>query len=468
MTSSKDILRKLPLFSGLSEEDLDELYNMSETVQAPAGTLLIEEGAMGNAMYIVLSGEFEVTKHSASAKEEVVLATVAAGEVVGEMALLEQAPRNASVRSIEDSTVLKVSQRSFQELVCASPTTILAILRTVTSRLRSTEAMLRQSEKMAELGKLAAGLAHELNNPAAAARRSATQLNECLVAWLGYANQLDKLHLDDEQMRARNDLRQDIVVRANAPVDLDPIARSDREAELQEWMESLGVEQAWETASNLVSFGWDRTSLAETINVFTSQQQSMLLQWLGAGSTVYALLNEVATSAERISEIVKAVKEYSYLDRAPIQQVNIHDGLENTLLILKHKLKAGVTVVRDYAKELPRIEAYAGELNQVWTNIIDNAIDAMEGKGELRLHTFSADGQVGVEICDTGPGIPPEVRPNIFESFFTTKPMGSGTGLGLHIAYNIVVHKHRGQISVDSRPGHTCFQVLLPLQVTRE
>ena len=165
---------------------------------------------------------------------------------------------------------------------------------------------------------------------------------------------------------------------------------------------------------------------------------------------------------------MKVVKEYSYLDQAPIQQINVHDGLENTLLMLRHRLKNGITVIRDYARDLPRIEAYASDLNQVWTNIIVNSADAMHDKGEVRLRTYLGDGRIYVEICDNGPGIPPEIQPHIFDPFFTTKPIGVGTGLGLHIVYNIVVQKHHGQISVESKPGHTCFQVALPLRVVRE
>jgi signal transduction histidine kinase len=463
---SKDLLRQLPLFAGLPDEELDRLYGLSETLQVPAGTMLIEEGAPGTAMYIVLAGQFEVTRHSE--KEEVLLATLGAGQVVGEMALVEQAPRNASVRALQDSSVLCLSQASFQELLRANPGTLLAILRTATARLRSTEAVLQQSEKMAELGKLAAGLAHELNNPAAAARRSSGQMAEALSKWFDVTAKLGLLNPDAERLKALTALRQDIRARIARPADLDPITRSDRESEVQGWLEELGIDQAWEIAPTLVSYGWDTDSLKSCTQPFTSEQLPVVLQWLGAGYAVYGLLGEVGNAAERISEIVKAVKEYSYLDRAPIQQVNVQDGLESTLVILKHKLKSGVTIVREYDRNLPRIEAYASELNQVWTNIIDNAVDAMQGKGELHLRTYAQDGLVVVQICDNGPGIPPDVLPHIFESFFTTKPVGVGTGLGLHIVHNIVVDKHHGQVTVDSQPGRTCFCVSLPQRVTRE
>jgi signal transduction histidine kinase len=463
---SREFLRKLPLFATLPEGDLEKLYQLSQTLEIPSGALLIEEGAVGDSLYIIIDGNFEVTKHSP--QEEVVLNTLGPGQVVGEMALLEQAPRNASVRALRDSRVLQVSQHSFDELVCASPSTLLVMLRTVAGRLRGTEALLRQSEKMAELGKLAAGLAHELNNPAAAVRRSAAQMITSLTHWLALASQLASLHLEPAQTEQVNVLRMEISERAKHGITLDPIRRSDMESEVQDWLESVGVEQAWDVAPTLVSFGWDRVRLQESTQVFSAEQLPAVLAWLGEGYAVYALLNEVGIGAERISEIVKAVKEYTYMDRAPIQQVNIHDGLENTLLILKHKLKHGVTVIRDYAPNLPRIEAYASELNQVWTNIIDNAVDAMQGKGELHLHTYASNGTVGVDICDNGPGIPADIQSKVFDSFFTTKPMGVGTGLGLHIAHNIIVSKHRGTISVQSKPGQTCFQITLPLHIERE
>jgi signal transduction histidine kinase len=257
------------------------------------------------------------------------------------------------------------------------------------------------------------------------------------------------------------------------PAYLDALARSDLESELETWLDDHRIEQAWELAPVLVSLGWHAERLEELAEEFTPEQLPVVVAWLANGSSAYNLLDEVQSSAERISEIVKAVKTYSFLDQAPIQQVDIHDGLENTLVILKHKLKTGVTITRDYAPNLPRIEAYGSELNQVWTNLIDNAIDAMHGKGEITLRTYTrgegaiADNVV-VEIEDNGPGIPPDVRQHIFEPFFTTKGPGTGTGLGLHIVYNIVVDKHQGQITVTSKPGQTCFQVALPVKLARD
>jgi signal transduction histidine kinase len=261
-------------------------------------------------------------------------------------------------------------------------------------------------------------------------------------------------------------LRGEIVKRAAAPVTLDPLARSDRESDVQAWLEDRSIDRAWELAPTLVSFGWDVPSLDQLAEEFSMEHLPAISYWLAAGGAAYALLDEVNKSAERISETVKAVKSYAYLDQAPIQDVDVHEGLENTLVILRHKLKDGVIVTRDYAADVPRIEAYGSELNQVWTNIIDNAIDAMNGRGELRLRTYTHGEDVIVEIGDNGPGVPPKIQSRIFEPFYTTKPPGVGTGLGLNISYNIV-QKHRGQIKIESKPGDTRFQVCLPMRLKR-
>jgi signal transduction histidine kinase len=342
----------------------------------------------------------------------------------------------------------------------------LKILHTVTSRLRSTESMLIQNEKMAALGTLAAGLAHELNNPAAAIRRSAAQLRDTLAERERLAAELTTLTNDTHQKETLSALQAATIKRTATPPPYDPLTLSEQEDQLLEWLEDHSVGQAWELAPVLVSSGWERGELERLADRFSPVQLPVVVRWLAANSSVYDLLEEVGTSAEAMSEIVKAVKTYSYLDQAPIQEVDVRDSLENTLVLLRPKIKAGVSIKRDYA-DVPRIEAYGSELNQVWTNIIDNAIDAMQSQGELTLHTRARDGDVIVEIVDNGPGIPSELQPRIFEPFFTTKAPGVGTGLGLHIAYNIVVHKHHGQIQVASKPGETSFRVLLPVRLAR-
>ncbi|MDQ5851020.1 MAG: ATP-binding protein [Chloroflexota bacterium] len=463
MSEGKEFLRQLPLFAGLPEADLDWLYRMAEPVSFPAGQYVMEEGEPGDALYVVLDGEVQVTKRSGT--HDVVLAVRGAGEVLGEMALLEQTPRTASVRVLRDSHLLRINQTAFQRMLSCSPAAPMAMLHTVMARLRSTELMVQQHQKMAALGTLAAGLAHELNNPAAAVRRGAAQLGDMLAEWERRAVELSGLALEPRQTERVSALREEVPKRAATPASLDPLARSDSESAVEMWLEDRGIDEAWELAPTLVAFGWDEQALDTLAQDFSEAQLPVVVRWLGTGFSVYALLHEVRTSAEGISEIVKAVKTYSYLDQAPIQEVDVHASLENTLVILRHKIKTGVSITRDYAPDLPHIEAYGSELNQVWTNIIDNAIDAMHGRGQLGLRTYTQDGRIVVEISDDGPGIPPEIQPRIFEPFFTTKEPGVGTGLGLHISYKII-EKHHGDIQVTSRPGATCFQVTLPIQFT--
>lgn len=458
-----EFIRRLPLFSGLTEEDLGRLVDMAEPISLSPGEILMEEGSAGDALYVALDGEYEVTKRSD--QRDVLLAVRSAGEVLGELALLSQKPRTASVRATRESHLLKISQDAFMKLITSSPNAALAMLHTVVERLNNTEIMLRQSEKMAALGTLSAGLAHELNNPAAAAKRSAAQLREEIIHWMRLAATRDAANLDARQKEIINQLRDEIVTRTASSIKLDPLARSDRESEIQDWMDEKQIPDGWQYAPTLVSYGWDKHMLAELCNNFSNAQCAAVVPWLSVGCSVYALLHEISQSAERLSEIVKAMKSYSYMDQAPIQNVDVHEGLENTLVILRHKLKEGIQVKRDFTPDLPQIEAYGSELNQVWTNIIDNAIDAMDGKGEVKLKTYVQNECVVVEITDSGPGIPLEIQSRIFEPFFTTKAPGVGTGLGLHISHNIVAHRHRGEIKVISKPGETTFQVKLPIRL---
>jgi signal transduction histidine kinase len=330
------------------------------------------------------------------------------------------------------------------------------------------ELMLRQSEKLATLGKLSAGMAHELNNPAAAAQRGAEQLRAA-VAQLQQAHlQLHQQSLTPAQLAALADLDQAAQKRASQPAELDALTRGDREADVEDWLTGQGVKDGWEFAPGLVSLGYEAEGLALLCAPFTAETFPPLLAWLNAAYTIYTLLAEIHEGAGRITAIVKALKSYVYLDQAPVQAVDVHEGLDNTLVMLRSKLKRGVNVHRDYQPDLPRIEAYGSELNQVWTNIIDNAVGAMNGQGELTLRTYSEGDWVVVEICDNGPGIPPEVQDKIFDPFFTTKAPGEGTGLGLNISHNIIVQKHKGKITVESEYGRTCFQIQLPLRLNEK
>jgi signal transduction histidine kinase len=369
------------------------------------------------------------------------------------------------VVAVVDSETLRISQRAFENLLSTSPTATMAVLRWVMARLSQNESLLHQQEKMAALGTLSAGLAHELNNPAAAAQRSASLLRGAPARWLRLTHQLETLAFKENLSDWLNGFMQEATRRFENPLKLETLEKIDLVEQLQAWLEANGIESAWELAPAMVNFGWDGESLEKLKGILLFHAA---IAWLGTGSVIVTQLYEIQNTTERISQIVRAMKSYTYLDQAPLLEVDVHEGLENTLVIMEHKLRQGVSVKREYSPDLPRIEAYASELNQVWTNIIDNAIDAMNGEGELTLRTYEERDQVVVEIIDNGPGIPEEICSRIYEPFFTTKPPGQGTGLGLHVTHDIVANRHHGLLITESKPGETKFKVMLPKKIKEE
>lgn len=456
-----DFLKKVPLFAGLPEADLELLCRMAEEVRLSTGEKLFAEGSPGDRAYIICEGELEILKISGSRK--VLLDVQTVGAIIGEMALLEKAPRMASVRARTDSLLLAIHQEQFDRLLDTSPSALRAMMHTIVTRWRNTEGMLRQSEKMIQMGTLTAGVAHELNNPAAAVKRGAGQLHTALARFGETQFQVGGLALTETQQAHLQTLAQRAREQALQPATLGALTRSDREAEIETWLEKRQVPEAWVCASTLVNLNYDVTELSALAEHLPPEGLATIINWLNAVYTTHNLLAEIGQSAGRISETISALKSYSYLDQAPVQAVDVCEGLDHSLLILRHKLPASISIQRDYAAGLPKIHAYGSELNQVWTNILDNAVDALAGQGEITLRTRQNGGWVVVEIEDNGPGIPPEIQPKIFDPFFTTKPPGAGTGLGLDISYNIIAHKHRGDIKVFSRPGRTRFQVWLPV-----
>lgn len=322
------------------------------------------------------------------------------------------------------------------------------------------EIMMRQNEKLATLGRLSAGFTHELNNPASAIRRGASHLETAIgqdrTALLDLAEFPAVLH----ELLASGAPEQPHAA-------LTPLERSDLESAVGDWLEEQGISLPWELAPDLVAGGVRPPALDRMRQVWPREALEPALRWMASELVKARVLTEIAEASGRISDLVMALKRYTYLDRAPVQNANVHEGLESTLVMLNSRLGRGIIVNREYAENLPLIEAYSSELNQVWTNLIDNAAAAMQGQGELTIRTQPSRGGVLVEITDSGPGIPEQVLPHLFEPFFTTKPQGEGTGLGLNISHSIIHDKHHGDISVESRPGQTCFRVWLPLTLER-
>ena len=453
-------LRKSPLFEGLSDQELQQLVDDATPVSLHAGETLMKQGDPGDAAYVVLKGGFEIQKQSGPSLIKIDVRNP--GEIIGEMALLSNTPRSATVVAVGDSEALRISQEVFENLLSTSPSAAMAVLHWVLARLGQNESLLHQQEKMAALGTMSAGLAHELNNPAAAAQRSAALLRGAPASWLVLTHRLETLAFRENLSEWLNDFMRDATRRFEKPLKIETLEKIDLVDQLQTWLEENGVDSAWNIAPAMVNFGWNIETLDELKDVPLFQTA---IRWLGMGSMIVTQLYEIQNTTERISQIVRAMKSYTYLDQAPLLEVDVHEGLENTLVIMQHKLKQGVTIKREYAPDLPRIEAYASELNQVWTNIIDNAVDAMQGKGVITLRTYEDKDQVVVEIIDNGPGIPKDIQSRILEPFFTTKPPGQGTGLGLHVTHDIVANRHRGLLLIESEPGETKFKVILPKKI---
>jgi len=466
-----DFLRKVPLFAELPDADLQRLCSMIKEVNLASGETLFAEGDPGEEAYVIAEGEIEIVKISSG--RDVLLAVRTSGDVIGETALLEMAPRSATARARGACKLLAIHKTLLDELVQGSASAARIMFFTVLARWRATGVMLRQSEKMAQLGTLTAGVAHELNNPAAAVQRGASQLADALADLLAAERALVEPLATPSFALTIDALRTAVRASADRLSDLDALTRGDREEQVEAWLDGRQVADAVELAPTLVTLDYDVGKLDRLAADVGAANLPAVARWLAATHLVWNRLAEVAQGAGRISEIVKALKGYAYLDQAPVQEVDVHEGIDSTLVILRHKLKAGIHVVRDYAPDLPRISAWGSELNQVWTNILDNAADALadrikDGSAEIAIRTRCEPDFVVVEISDNGPGIPPGIQDRIFDAFFTTKPPGKGTGLGLDISYRIVVHRHRGDLRVSSRPGDTTFTIRLPLNAAAD
>jgi signal transduction histidine kinase len=460
------------LFPKLSDAELARLRPQGQERELHPGEVLFQEGDPTYQFYVVLEGQIRVTKRMGA--EEQLLALHEPGEFTGEISMIMGRAATATGRAVGNTRVLEVDPETFKQVLASCSQGAAVILAAMAGRSREEEMLVRQQEKLAALGRLSAGLAHELNNPAAAGQRAAKQLRESIGSI-----QTRLLKLCDEMFP--DGQRQQIIQLQNAALEyslkaprLDPLTQSDREDALSVWLDEHDIANGWKLAPTLVVAGIDGSRLDRLADHLSPAALTEALNWLTESLNLAGLVNEIEQSTTRISQLVKAIKSYSYMDQAPLQEVDVHEGIENTLMILHHKLKYGMTVNRDYAPDLPKVNAYGSELNQVWTNILDNAVYALKKEMKKRppaeftptlwISTRRLDDRIVVEITDNAAGIPPEIQPRIFEPFFTTKGVGDGSGLGLDIVRRIVVQRHHGDIRVSSKPGETRFTICLPIE----
>jgi signal transduction histidine kinase len=459
MIENYELLR-VPAFADLPDDQIAWFISQSQELRYKAGDTYSRQGDPADWMFVILEGQIEMRGELGG---ETIAIPLKAGDVTGVLPFSRMKQFTVTGRAVMDIRVLRFPAALFPELVQKMPELAKRLVGLMADRIRETTRMEQQRDRLAGLGKLSAGLAHELNNPASAAKRATSQLRDILKKIKDASLELGRKNLTPAQ-KAEIEKLETSLIQHDEPRP-DPLAVSDLEEQVDSLLRSHGQNDLWQLAADLARKNLKPEVLESLFAVLDAGTARAALVRIAASLEIANLLNEIESSTSRISDLVGAIKEYTHMDQAPVQNVDIVKSLESTLTILNHKLKRGVVVQRDYQRVPLLVNSFGSELNQVWTNIIDNAIDAMGGKGELRVRTHRDDDCVVVEIGDNGPGISPEVKAHIFEPFFTTKGVGEGTGLGLDTVQRIV-KKHRGNIQVDSKPGDTRFQVWLPLAET--
>jgi signal transduction histidine kinase len=456
MVDKSELLR-FPIFADLPDDQIEWFIGQSQELRLKAGETYARQGDPADAMFVILEGDLQGRGELAG---DTVTFSIKTGDVTGVLPFSRMKQFTVSLRAETDSRALRYPASQFPDLVQKMPELTKRLVGLMSDRIREVTRMEQQRDRLASLGKLSAGLAHELNNPASAAKRAASQLRDILKRIRDASHELGRRNLTPAQ-KAEILAMEDSFVQQDAPPP-DALTISDLEEQIDSLLRSHGQNDLWQMAADLARKNVRPEVLESLFESLGADTARAALVRIAASVEIATLLNEIESSTSRISDLVRAIKEYTYMDQSPLQNVDIVKSLETTLTILNHKLKRGVVVQRDYQKIPLLVNSFGSELNQVWTNLIDNAIDAMGGSGELRVRTYREDVCVVVEIGDNGPGISPEVQPHIFEPFFTTKGVGEGTGLGLDTVQRIV-KKHRGSIQVNSKPGDTRFQVRLPL-----
>jgi signal transduction histidine kinase len=453
----KSELRGVQEFADLPDDQLDWFLSQAQEMNLKAGDVYARQGDPADAMFVILDGHLQGRGELGG---ETFVFDLEPGDVTGVLPFSRMKQFTVSGRALADSRAVRFPASMFPELVQKMPVLTQRLVGLMSDRIRETTRLEQQRDRLASLGKLSAGLAHELNNPASAAKRAASQMSAILKKIRDASLELGKRDLSPTQKAEIEKMEASFTQPDVIPP--DPLTISDLEDQIDSLLRSHGQNDLWMLAAGLARRNV-KPELVESLfaNLDSDTARAALVR-IAASVEIASLLHEIESSTSRISDLVGAIKEYTHMDQAPVLNVDVVKSLETTLTILNHKLKQGVAVQRDYQGVPLLVNSFGSELNQVWTNIIDNAIDSMHGRGELRIRTYRDEECAVVEIVDNGPGIPEEVQPHIFEPFFTTKGVGEGTGLGLDTVQRIV-KKHRGNIQVSSKPGETRFQVWLPL-----
>ncbi|TMC12035.1 MAG: ATP-binding protein [Chloroflexi bacterium] len=455
-----DDIRPIAIFEGLSDEQLARLIEGGEEVPVEPGVELFRQGEHADSWWVLMEGAVDLVRHVG--REETLVGRLdTPGRWAGGFRAWDpEGVYLATGRGSAAGRLLRVPAEVLRALGDEWFPLGAHLIRGQYGTARYIESTARQRESLVALGKLAAGLAHEINNPAAAATRAVDALDAACRTLLSSLTRLAHGDISARQFSALDGLRREL----GGGAVTDPLDLVDREEALSSWLARHGIERQWTIGPPLAAAGADVPWCERVAMVLEGPPLEAGLEWVASTLSAETLLAEMKLSTGRISELVAAVRSYSQMDRASMQQIDVTEGIESTLVMLGHRLRDGVTVVREYDPGVPAIEAHAGELNQVWTNLVDNAVDAMEGGGTLRVATWADGDHVVVEIGDTGPGMPPEVAARAFEAFYTTKDVGRGTGLGPDIARRIVEERHGGTIAIDSRPGRTVLRVRIPVR----